>query len=256
MRPVQGILAAACIGIVAGIGSAWAQTQLQPQSQPPSSPPRVLQVPEFPREFVGLPEFDTATRKQVGATAFVAKLDSGPDHWLFSVRHRLDDLDPAQVRDIFFKPFVGGAPFSLNVSFLPIPAAQAAPSTPLADLLIFRLVSFPPHESLHFAAADPAVGDNVWIIGRMKSDTPDMPPIHPARISAVPQTKGDPSQWLVADFYDPTIESWGSGGAPVLNAAGEIVGVHSIHRTIDGKTQALIIPVSLIRSLLNSPAAP
>ena len=234
------------------MGSAWAQTQLQPQ--PSAQSPRILQVPEFPREFVGLPEFDTATRKQIGATAFVAKLDSGPDHWLFSVRHRLDGLDPAQVRDIFFKPFVGGAPFSLNVAFLPL--AKAAPSTPLADLLIYHLTSFPPHESMRLAATDPAVGDNVWIIGRMKSDTPDMPPVHPARISAVPQTPGDPSQWLVADFYNPTIESWGSGGAPVLNAAGEIVGVHSIHRTIDGKTQALIIPVSLIRSLLNSPATP
>lgn len=245
MRAMWRIVAAAGFGIVL-----MGRTSL-PAQMPPAQP-AVLQVPEFPRQFVGLPEFATATRKQTGAAAFVTK-DAAGQYWLLSVKHRLDGLDPATVRGVFFKPFVGGAPLSLALSAFPVALPAGTASTaPLADLLVFRVAEFPPDQSMPLAAADPAVGDNVWIVGRMKSDTPDMRPLHAARISAVPN--GDASQWLVADFYDPNIQSWGSGGAPVLNAKGEIVGVHSIHREANGKTQALIIPVSLVRSVLAVPA--
>ncbi len=237
---------------VAGFGMAMAAGANPAPAQVPPKQAAVLQVPEFPRQFVGLPEFVTATGKQTGATAFVTKTADG-QFWLLSARHRLNGLDPASVKGVFFKSFVGAPPLSLDVAVFPVALPAGTPTTaPLADLLAFRVATFPPDESMPLAAADPAVGDNVWIVARMKSDTPDSRPLHAARVSAAP--KGDASQWLVADFYDPAIESWGSGGAPVLNAKGEIVGIHSVHRDVDGKTQALIIPVSLIRQVLGVPA--
>ncbi len=213
----------------------------------------LLKVPDFPRQFVGLPEFVVGGAKKVGATAFAVKVDGDPQVWLLTVRHRLGDFDPAQVTQVFFKSFFGAAPLSLAVASLPIPASSDT-TAPLADLTVFRVDAFPPEETVPLAAADPQVGDNVWVVARVKSDTPETRPLHVAKVSAVPGS--DPRQWLVADFYAPDIDSWGAGGAPVLNASGQIVGIHSIHRTVDGQVKALIIPVSLIRSVIAGKQGP
>jgi hypothetical protein len=227
--------------ILAAVGlAAWLAAPASPAAD-------LLKVPDFPRQFVGLPEFVAGDTKKVGATAFAVKVDGDPQVWLLTVRHRLGDFDPARVTQVFFKSFFGAAPLSLAVTSLPIPASSDT-TAPLADLTVFRVDSFPSEEAVPLAAADPQVGDNVWVVARVKSDSPEDRPLHVAKVSAVPGN--DPRQWLVADFYSPDIDSWGAGGAPVVDASGKIVGIHSIHRTVNGQVKALIIPVSLIRAVI------
>jgi len=76
--------------------------------------------------------------------------------------------------------------------------------------------------------------------------------VHPAKV-----TENGEQRWLVCEFENPQIVTSGASGAPVLNAAGSIVGVYSGHSGVPGKVKAYVIPSSLIAKVIKGePVSP
>ena len=216
--------------------------------------------PKFPNRFVGGPEFNTTAGRQSAGTAFLARSAADKQVFILTVRHLLgpdggfkeltpQDKVPSFVKSIRLKPFVGGGGKDYSVQGLVLPP-EADSKEPLYDLAIFKTTGTFPSDAVEIADEKPALGDTVWVIADVRGGVKKGEFVHSAKVTE----NGD--RWLVCDFDNPSIVTNGASGAPVLNAAGKVVGIYSGHGKSDGKVQAFAIPSPMILQAIRSQPTP
>ncbi|WP_227711431.1 hypothetical protein [Novosphingobium ovatum] len=99
-------------------------------------------------------------------------------------------------------------------------------------------------ERLRLADRPPAVGDDVWVVAAMTAD--GRVRRHAARVIYV----GDNALQYV--FVDATLQLRASSGAAVVNAAGQVVGLHLGGGVDRGDLVGMAVPPSRLRALVEA----
>jgi S1-C subfamily serine protease len=219
-----------------------------------SSPPsNFLQGP------IGSIEFDTtAGKSRIGSGSLVRIKESGK-YYILTVRHLLGpNVDfpnavapqdvPNVVKGIHFFSLAGTDHY-YSVTGLVIKPTGTDRRDPLFDLAVFPIQD-PPDQTLTLSDAPLAEGETVWIVAHVRGGVPEGEIAHSAKV-----VKMD-AVWLNAIYDNDKIDSYGASGAPVLNAAGEVVGVESGSGIKDGHRIAFFIPSAMILSAIKSSASP
>jgi hypothetical protein len=225
----------------------------------PAQQNAVVQTPLFPRNFVGHPEFQTKQGNQSAGTAFLAKLENAPGVYLLTVRHLLGPKGhfptqisaaelPSFVRAVRLEQLFGGGSRLYQVQGLHVPETSDE-RNPLFELAAFKTTMAAPGDIATLTSATPAVGDPVWVLAHVKGGVPSGELIHTARVV---EGRRD---WLTAEFNNPNIITAGASGAPVINAAGKVVGIYQGHIAKDGKMYAAMIPSRLVIEVIKQPAS-
>ena len=223
---------------------------VSPTAQAPTGPPT------YPNDFVGDPEFDTKAGTQSAGTASVVKLKDGTQTYIVSARHLLGpeggfakqtpaDQVPTFVQSINIESFSGGS-HHYDVTGLLVPATQvkADGGAPVDDIVVYQNHdSDPLDQAVALAEQVPAVGTPVWVVARVRGGVPE------GQIMQSGVIKFN-TKWLIMQFDNDKIITAGASGAPVLNAAGEVVGVYSGHSKENGHVLGFIIPSPMIVDLI------
>lgn len=211
-----------------------------------------------PQDVVGGPEFVTTSGRQSAGTASIVKYNSGI--YILSARHLLGpdggfkvqtaakDL-PSFVRRIVFRSFAH-ASHDYSVTPLLVPTKSDTPFTsdPLGDLAIYDLKGTSIQgQPLTLAENLPAVGDKVWVAAHVRGGVPAGEVMHSAKV-----TWSREGNWLWFQFDNDNIITAGASGAPVLNSAGEVVGVYSGHSKKDGHMLGDAVPSPMIIAIIKS----
>jgi hypothetical protein len=210
-------------------------------------------APDFPRRFVGIPEFHTRRGTQSAGTAFLARRPNNPQVYILTVHHLLGpdggfaeliphDQVPSFVLGIRIDELFG-QPTWHDVAGCNVPAG-GDPDGPLADLAVFKTSGVADSQPAVLAFALPAIGDSVWVIAHVRGGVPEGMFIHHATVTE------NAGQWLVCEFENPQIVTNGASGAPVINGGGQVVGIYRGHADENGRKYAFIIPSTLILKTL------
>lgn len=210
-------------------------------------------VPTYPSDFVGGAEVETIDGTQGAGTASVIKLKDGFQCYVVSARHLLGPMGgfktqtaakdvPSFVKSIKIDAFSGGI-HTYVVTGLAVPATDLNPLTaPINDLAVYQLHdSSPQDQAVVLSDKLPIVGEPVWVVAKVRGGVPEGQIMQSAKV-----TSSKEGEWLNAQFDNDKIITAGASGAPVLNAAGEVVGVYSGHYGKDGHMFADIIPSTMI----------
>lgn len=106
-----------------------------------------------------------------------------------------------------------GRPFAIK------DAKSYAEDGPRKDLAAFA-VTKAPQAGLKLASTDPKINDIVWLVARARSGAAPTQLLHKARV-----VQSNPYE-LVYAYDNSALGLAGSSGAPVVNEAGEVVGVN------------------------------
>jgi S1-C subfamily serine protease len=219
-------------------------------------------VPTFPDSFAGEPEFNTTRGRGAAGTASVVKLKDGTQSYIVSVRHLLgpegafesqvaaEDV-PAFVRSIRITSFFSGGVRNYHVVGLLVPTRRltADGGEPLDDLAIYLIKENSPQaHAVVLANTVPAVHTQVWVVATVRGGVPDGQIMQGGRVTSN-------SQWLIFQFDNDRIVPGGASGAPVVNAAGEVIGVYSGHRAQQGHVFGFAIPAPLIATTIKAASA-
>jgi hypothetical protein len=215
-----------------------------PVAQPPPPAKRTANAPAAPagppnydQALIGGPEFDTTAGKQSAGTACLAKLKDSDQCYILTARHLLGpdggfdkettlDQVPDFVKGINFHSFDGAEHYYTTKGLL-IKSDPADTTDLWNDLSIFA-ISNGPDQPLLIADKPPAVGDPVWVVANVRGGVPEGEVMHRAVVSYVDD------RFVNATFDNDHIQTAGASGAPVLNAACEVIGVYSGHYAVDG----------------------
>jgi hypothetical protein len=132
---------------------------------------------------------------------------------------------------------------------LTVPGAHAMDDGPHRDVAAFpldtaRAAIHPVH--LRLAAAAPKVGDSVWLLAQVPEGAPPSQLLHHAVV------RSSTDQALQYAFDNVGLNLQGTSGAPVVNAAGEVVGTNLGGGTLPGKLIGVGNSLTSLRALLNS----
>lgn len=209
------------------------------------------EAPTFPKAFAGRAQFETTGGFKEGGWADLVSVRPGSEPFIVSVRRLLgpkggfDRQTPVAevisfVRHVKIDSFVGGTN-SYLVEGVPVPTPEADPlKRPLADLTVYRVHNDAPlNRSVALAAQAPSVGEVVWLLIK-DGDTAVL------KSGKVIATRGE--DWLSLQL-DVELAEKGMIGAPVLNGAGELVGLFS-HRDRKDSATLNVIPAAVIAQVL------
>lgn len=209
--------------------------------------PAALAVPTCPDGSVGQPLFETSEGFKTAGVASVVKTKQGTQCFLVSVRHLLSPKNgfskqvasseiPEFVRNIKLDSFSGPS-YDYFVTGLPLDSTSRDPMNgPLDDLAVYQLHNESPSDrALALATTLPAVGETVWLVAKAQGGGEIM------QSGKIASTGG--GKWLTVQFDDPSVLT-DVGGAPVLDAAGEVIGIFSHNESTSGA--ASLIPSTLI----------
>jgi hypothetical protein len=223
-------------------------------------------IPTLPEAIAGVPEFNTTGGKASAGSAGFVKLKDGTQSYIVSARHLLGPEGafdgqvaakdvPAFVRSIRITSFFSGSVRNYHVAGLLVPATRLETHSgePLDDLAVYLIEDqLPQGHAGVLADRVPAWGAQVWVVATVRGGTPVGQIMQSGRVisdSASPK-------WLVFQFDNDRIIPGGASGAPVVNAAGEVVGVYSGHCSKQGHVIGYAIPAPLISSAIKVPSAP
>ena len=209
--------------------------------------PGARAVPTCPDGSVGKPLFETSEGFKTAGVASVIKVKQGSQCFLVSVRHLLSPKNgfskqiaasevPDFVRNIKLNSFSGPS-YDYFVTGLPLDSTGRDPMNgPLDDLAVYQVHNESPSDrALSLTTALPAVGETVWLVAKDQGGGEIM------QSGKVAATNG--GKWLTVQFDDPSVLT-AAGGAPVLNAAGEVIGIFSHDE--GGSGAASLIPSTVI----------
>jgi S1-C subfamily serine protease len=227
---------------------------LMAQDPPPGAP-------TWPGDFVGGEEVTTTSGVQGAGTASVIKLKDGFQAYIVSARHLLGVAGgfsketpaadvPAFVKSVKIYAYKGGH-LSYSVIPLLVNSTRLDPinGDPIDDLAIYQLKdSSPQDQAVPLADKLPAVGETVYLIAHVQGGVPEGQRIHPMKVV-------DTQTWVKCQFDNDQIITSGASGAPVLNAAGECVGVYSSHLAKDGHMFGFLVPAPVIAAAIKAAPA-
>jgi hypothetical protein len=229
-----------------------------PSPEPPAAPrpppaPSDSPVPTFPKFFVGTPEFLTLAGARQAGTAFFAKRAGDTQVYIMTVHHLLGPMGgfdtqvthgqvPRFVQGILFHELFGTT-VRFDVAGCVVPS-DGTRSDPRFELAVFKPALASPDLAAVLARTLPRPGEPVWILAQVRGGVPDGELIHRAR------AQGLDRGWFYCEFENPNIVTAGASGAPVLNSAGEVVGIYEGHIDDNGHKIATIIPSTLILDTL------
>ncbi len=212
----------------------------------------------FPKMFVGKPEFHTKAGNRAPGTACLARFENSSQIYLLTVRHLLGPSGgfpalvppaevPAFVSEIrlwhFFAP--GSKLYRVDGIRVPETPDQKAP---LFNVAMFKANSAFQTDAAMITTEKPALNETVWVVAHVRTSRDEY--FHPAKVI------DNGARWLRCEFDEPAIVPNGASGAPVLNAAGKIVGIYCTHNNRDGKVLAFVIPSSLFAETVAEQQSP
>ena len=215
-------------------------------------PPTPSGPPSYPNDFVGGAEVDTAAGERGAGTASVIHLKGQMQSYIVSARHLLGpdggfatqtaakDV-PTFVQSISINSFSGGR-HHYDVTGLVVPTTRlkANGGMPTDDIAIYlNHDSSSQDQALPLADHLPAMGEPLWVIAHVRGGVPDGQVVQPGKVIRL-QKDG----WGVLQFDNDQIITAGASGAPVLNAAGEVVGVYSGHSNANGHVDGFFMYAS------------
>jgi hypothetical protein len=214
-------------------------------------------APTLATDIILQPEFQTKKMTFAAGTAFLVKVDGYKRTVVLSAIHLLgpDGGYPEQVsaRDVaqviekvtFTDKFTGEKPLSVSQGVITIPdAAPFDKGSKAGDILAFWGPENTFRKPLSLAAKGPAKGDPVWLAARVREGAPQTQQLHRATVLA--EQKGQ----LYYEFDNAKLNIDGTSGAPVLNAAGEVVAINVGGGMDKGKLLGVGNPVGVFREHL------
>ena len=229
------------------------------QAAEPSStatPPVSLVAPSYPKDFVGGPEFTTTGGKQSAGTASVIKIKGETQSYIVSARHLLGPMGgfknqtpakdvPQFVKNITIKSFSGGSKrYDVTGLLVQTNRLKADGGEPIDDMSIYKNHdTMTQSQAVALADEIPSVGTPVWVVAHVRGGVPN------GQIMQSGKVRWN-SKWIIIQFDNDGIITAGASGAPVLNAAGEVIGVYSGHSQQDGHILGFIIPSPLIAKVI------
>ncbi len=231
-----------------------------PPPKPPPAPGTV--PPAYPDAFAGVATVQTT---QGTHTSGMAGIITAPDgqHYILSSRQLLGPLggfqDQVAAKDVptamqsIKVATPSGTAKTYTVSGLPMPTDRLSPQggSPTDDMAIYRINSAATDTpAVALADQPPAVGDIVWVVAKMRGSAD-------GELAQRGQVTAN-TQWLEMQFDNDSIVTQGATGAPVLNNAGQLVGVFSSTLTGGGHIRGYLIPAPLIAKTIaaNPPPPP
>lgn len=223
-------------------------------------------APEVPPGFVLSPVFGMADGKEYPAgSAFVVDFAGQrvivTAHSLFGPLGGMPaqltpEQIPAQIKEVrlveaYTRDYVGKATTAAVVPGAHPMAKDAAGdvsvlklSNALSDAIVANAkVSFTGRE---LAAADPKVGDPVWLAASLVDGPGKDARLHPGHVGMID------GSWLFFDYDETGLNLAGTVGAPIVNAEGKIVGVNIGGGVREGKPFGSAVPLSALRTNLTN----
>jgi Trypsin-like peptidase domain len=204
-----------------------------------------IAAPSVPENVVFKPTFLTGHDSLTAGTGFVAKLQG---RYLFFTAHHLfgpaagleRDLSPAEA--IEFAAALAATSMHdpkqviLSTRMLLIASAKAFNDKDAgSDVASFELPNYQ-GAALDMALKNPVIGDRVFLLGRPRGE--ETLRMIPAKV-----VRSSPAM-LDYEFEVAGINLAGTSGAPILNEAGDVVGINVGGVSIRGKQMGFANPVS------------
>jgi hypothetical protein len=183
-------------------------------------PPAVSAEPAPSRSALFRPTFLWAERSQTAGQAFLISVPHRfrSEIFLVSCFHVLGDR-PAEL--IGVAAISAETPPRMISSALPLPnprAARVHNRSAAGDLSLFRIRASERAATLHLASQSPKVNERVWLFAQAFGEARAR--LHGATIRGVTR------EYLDYVFDESEVEFGGTSGAPILNEAGEVVGIN------------------------------
>jgi hypothetical protein len=222
-----------------------------PTAKVTGDPRRESNPPGAPDWFVFRPTFTTTEGEIRAGSAFFVRLPDHPHPILLTAIHLLGpaggmakDVPPADVPKVVHRLrlndcFSEGHEIQFASEPLVIPeAAPLGEPGKAGDVLAFWGPSDKRIHVLELAPEAPGKDEPVWLVAPLRSGAPAEQRLHPASMVGI--TKAGE---YVYRFDNPKLSIRGTSGAPVLNAAGELVAINLGGYDDDGKVFGLGNPV-------------
>lgn len=215
------------------------------------------QPPEFPAGAIYRPTFVTKVGTTTAGVAFVVD-GVGPRPIVLTARHLLgpvgglaQEIPPWKLKDalsnLILSPAFGQVSdqdrVSLGQSVIPLATRDDPGAAQAGDVVAFwtpRTVAW--LKAFRLAAAPPAKGDRVWLLSPLPSGTAQL---HPATCYGFRDGE------VGFKYDDRDLDLRGTSGAPILNGAGEVVGINIGSFKSDKGLRPLLGSATLVSKFLN-----
>jgi hypothetical protein len=212
--------------------------------------------------FLFRPHFSTTQGKFRAGTAFCVRLDGQDEPVLLTALHLLGPSGglPAEVAPLDVPRVVRGVELEDcfdagkrvpvgNAALVIAEAARLGKPGKAGDVLAFRVPRTASVHAARLAAQGPAQGEKVWLAASVVGGAPPAQRLHEAQATGT-----TPEGELVYQFATPGLQLRATSGAPVLNAAGEVVAINLGGYEEGGKVHGIGNPVTQFRPFLEAAA--
>jgi hypothetical protein len=220
-----------------------------------ASQPRIPKPPtKLPETFVLRPEFETATGKTRGGTAFAVRLQGDARRVVLTARHLVENTTggaPADVKKVFFRDAFGvesSVPMGSAASFLDLPSAPHGKTSEAGDVAALWAGDDSYFATVSLATENPVKGDSIWLVCPILNAKGDKAKqrFHRAVVEGV--AEGDLVYW----FDNAQLDLTATNGAPLVNESGEVVGINLGGGPEGGRMSGFGNPVERFRGLLKT----
>lgn len=228
--------------------------------------PAAVAAPEVPAGFVLSPAFVMKDGKEYPAgSAFVVDFNSlrvvVTAHSLFGplggmpIQLGPEEI-PQQLKEVRLMEAYSREKLGKTSTAAVVPGAHPMAKDAAGDVAVLRfsseivdMISTSSRATFQgrpLAAADPKVGDPVWLAASLVDGPGKDARTHAGHVGMMD------GSWLFFDYDEQGLNLAGTVGAPILNAAGEIVGVNIGGGVREGKAFGSAVPLAALRTNLTN----